>query len=248
MESIVRDAIQHARDAAGSASPSKRMHELGVDMMVGLANGISDTEQKAIDAASEAIQKTIDQVGSALDKIRSKASSFSSTIRGGFSGFADIGGAFAATAPGAGTLSQVIQSQVNSATAFADVLEALKRQGASKGLLAQVAQSGEGFGQALLQGGPAQITQANEALKTIADLSRQTGKGLSEAFFGEKIGKLENRLDRLHDDLRELAELERRGHSHDIVVDGEKLATAVEKGIGRNIDRRGSAFNGVVTK
>ena len=72
----------------GLQSPSKRMAELGVDMMVGLANGIQDAEQKAIDAAKRAMEKTIEEVSSALDKVKGKASSFADTIRGGFSGFA----------------------------------------------------------------------------------------------------------------------------------------------------------------
>ena len=225
---VVADAIAAAKREARAESPSKRMAELGVDMMIGLANGISDAEQKAIDAARKALEKVIDDVSSALDKIKGKASSFRDTIRGAFSEFANIGGAFGSAEEGM-SLSDVITSQVAGASVLADVLEALKRQGASKGLLSQVAQSGATFGQALLAGGPAQIEEANAALKTIAELSQQTGKALSEAFFGDKIDKIEKKLDRLHDDLRELNALEREGHSHDIVMDGEKVAQGTKK-------------------
>lgn len=247
----VNDAIAAAKRAAASESPSKKMAELGIDMMIGLANGISDAEQKAIDAARKALEKIIDQVSSALDKVKGKASEFTDSIKSGFSEFADFGGAFNSE-PFAGAtgnvLGAIISSQVGQAQQLADVLEALKRQGAGKALLSQTAEQGVGFGQALLAGGPEQIKEANEALKTIAELSRQTGKALSESFFGTKIEKLESKLDRLHDDLKELAELERRGHSHDINVDGEKLASTDERGMTKLLDRKGSLFNGAVKK
>ena len=242
-EAAVLRAMAAARVAAGAKSPSKKMQELGVDMMIGLANGISDAEQKAIDAARKALEKVIDDVSSALDKIKGKASSFRDTIRGAFSEFANIGGAFGSAEEGM-SLSDVISSQVAGASVLADVLEALKRQGASKGLLSQVAQSGTTFGQALLAGGPAQIEEANAALKTIAELSQQTGKALSEAFFGEKVDKIEKKLDRLHDDLRELNALEREGHSHDIVMDGEKVAHAVTDKQVRAGSRNTNIFGG----
>jgi TP901 family phage tail tape measure protein len=235
----VRQAITAGKSEAGAASPSKEMAKLGVDMMVGLANGISDTEQKAIDAARTAIEKVVDKVSSELDKIKGKASSFADSIRSGFSGFSDIAGAFESR-EGWTSLSTVIQGQVTGATQLANVLEALKRQGAGQALLSQVAGAGAGFGQTLLQGGPAQINEANEALKTIAELSRQTGKALSESFFGDRIDKVERKLDQLHEDLRELAGYERQGHSHDIVMNGEKVAEGVRKEListgGRNPD------------
>jgi TP901 family phage tail tape measure protein len=244
----VKQAIAAAKRAAGAQSPSKEMAKLGVDMMVGLADGISDAEQKAIDAARDAISKLVDRVGSELEKVKGKMASFADAIRGGFSEFSDLGGAFGSeTFEGAG-LGTIIQTQLAGAQHLADVLEALKRQGAGKALLQQVAESGAGFGQELLAGGPEQIAEANEALRTIAELSRQTGKALSESFFGNKVERLEAKLDRLHDDLRELAALERRGHSHDVVLDGEKVSTTTEKGLTRILDRRGSLFDGAVRK
>jgi len=242
----VREAIEAGKDEADAESPSKEMAKLGVDMMVGLADGISNAEQKAIDAAVKAIEKLIDQVGSELDKIKGKAEEFASTIRGAFSGFMDIGGAFGSDTFAGASLSTVIQAQLAGAQQLADVLEALKRQGASQALLSQVAESGAGFGQALLAGGPEQIAEANVALKTIADLAKETGKGLSEKFFGDKIDRVEKKLDRLHDDLEELNDLTRRGHSHDITVDGESLATTDERGMTKILERRGSLFNGAV--
>ena len=72
--------------------------------------------------------------------------------------------------------------------------------------------------------GPQQIKEANQALQDIAEFSRQTGKALSEAFFGEKIDKQSEELKQLHQDLKELIALEREGHTHDIVMDGKKVA------------------------
>jgi len=237
----VHDAIQAARDAAKAGSPSKVMAVLGLDMMQGLTDGISAGAQKVIDMARGVIEKAADEVSSQLDKIKGKASSFADTIRGAFSEFADLGGNLEGFG---GNLDATIAAAVGGAQQLADVLKELKREGASKALLAEVAQNPE-LGSALL-GDQQQIADANAALKEIAELSRQTGKALSEQFFGNKIDKLENKLDRLHDDLKELAALERLGHSHDIVLEGEKVSTTTEKGLTRILDRRGSLFNGAV--
>lgn len=236
--SIVNNAIVKAQLEAESKSPSKRMKRLGVDLMVGLANGISDSEQKAIDAAKRAIEKSIAGAEAALEKVQSRASSFRQTISGAFAGFADLGGAFNSFEGGA-DISTLLQIQLSGAQHLADVLEALKRQGAGRPLLQQVAESGAGFGQALLAGGPAEIEEANAALKTIAGLAQQTGKGLSESFFGDQMSRLRERVDRLGDKLDKLVELEKAGHSHDINVDGQKLAETT-----RRFARVGAKRNG----
>jgi len=239
----VSDAIAAAKRAARAESPSKRMAELGVDMMIGLANGISDAEQKAIDAAKSAMEKTIEQVSSALEKVKGKASEFADSIRSGFSEFADIAGAFGSAEEGT-SLSAVIQAQRSGAIELANVLEALRRQGAGQALLSEVAGAGAGFGQTLLQGGPASIDEANEALRTIAELSRQTGKALSESFFGTRIEKVERKLEQLHEDLRELHRLEREGHSHDIILNGEKVSESTRREMIRTGSRNPDVFGG----
>jgi len=250
----VEQALAAARRAAQAESPSKVMHRLGVDMMVGLANGISDAEQKAIDAAKKAIENSISSIEDQLSKVQSKASSFRDAIKGGFSSFLDISGAFGLGTeeggPGGPTgdaISAFIAAQVGGAQQLADVLKALKTQGAGKGLLSQIAGGGTEaipFAQALLQGGPAAIEKINTSLATISDLASQTGKGLSERFFGEKIDKLEAKLDRIHDDLRELNGYEREGHSHDIIMDDQKVATGVRKELIRTGSRNSDIFGG----
>jgi hypothetical protein len=223
------------------------MHVLGLDMMQGLHDGISKGAQKVIDVAREVIEKAADGISSELSKVRGEASSFADSISGAFAEFADIGGATMSDVFG-GNVQAALFSAVGQAEQLADILRDLKRQGAGKALLSEVAETGAGFGLALLGGGPEQITQANAALKEIAELSRSTGKALSESFFGNKVERLESKLDRLHDDLRELNALERQGHSHDIVLDGERVSTTNEKGLTRILDRRGSLFNGAVKR
>jgi len=239
----VQDAIAAAKAAAKVESPSKVMHVLGLDMMQGLSDGISKGAQQVIDLARKVIEKAVDGVSSELEKVKGKASSFADSIQGAFSAF-DLG---QLTEDFGGDLNAAILAATGGASQLADVLKELKKQGASKALLGEVAES-PGLGSALLAGGPEQIKEANAALKEIAELSRQTGKALSEQFFGSKIEKLEGKLDRLHDDLRELAQVERQGHSHDIVLEGEKVSTTTEKGLTRILDRRGSLFDGAVKK
>jgi TP901 family phage tail tape measure protein len=205
--------------------------------------GLQDVARDAADYVSKRvrlIERGIDDLGSTLDKVKSKASSFRDAIGGAFSGFADIGGAFGQEEFG-GSLSAAISAQVNGAQGLAEILQILKRQGASRALLSEVAETGEGFGRALLAGGPTQIRDANEALQTIAELSRQTGKALSEAFFGEKIDRLDGKLDRLHEDLKEQNQLLRRlEHGHDILMDGERVAALIRRDLIRTGDRNGS--------
>ena len=242
-ERAVLRAMAAARSAADADSPSKEMAKLGLDMMEGLYIGITKGAQKAIDAARKEIEKLVDQIGSELDKVKGKAESFADSIRSGFSGFLDIGGAFSSAGEGA-DLSSVLAAQVSGAQQLASVLQALKAQGASQATLSQVAGAGAGFGQLLLQGGPELVTQMNESLKTISDLANQTGKGLSEAFFGEKIDRLEKRLERQNELLHDLVEIERLGHDHAIILDGVKVTEAIRNQLVRVGNRNPDIFGG----
>jgi hypothetical protein len=230
-EQAVLRAIAAARVAARAYSPSEKMIELGADLARGLEQGILKNTQKAVDAAKEMLQKVI-----------GAASAFRSGISSGISSFGDLGGAFGT---GELPLGEVIATQIGGATQLAAILNALKAQGASKGLLSQVASSGAGFGQALLQGGPAQIEEANAALKTIADLAQQTGKGLSEAFFGDRIDKLKDKLENTNEELREIQKAIRGlEHGHDIILDGEKIAITVRKELISTGGRNPNIFGG----
>jgi hypothetical protein len=251
VRTAVHNAIEAGKAEAGAHSPSQVMRRLGVDMMVGLADGINDAEQKAIDAAARAIEKSIDQVTSALDKIKSKASSFRDAIRSGFGDFMDLSAAFGlgteegGLGPTTEAISAFLGQQVASAQQLADVLRALKAQGAGQGLLTQVAAGGAEaipFAQALLQGGPGAVNEVNTALQEIAALAGETGRQLSESFFGKGIERLEKKLDRLHDDLHTLADLERQGHGHDINMDSQKVAEAVRRELIKTGKQNGDIF------
>jgi len=222
----VHRAIEAAKEAGKIHSPSEEMMKVGAELARGLEQGILKNTQKAVDAAK-----------SMLDKVIGAASSFRSGISGGISGFADLGGAFGS---GELPLSEVIAAQVGGASQLASILQALKAQGASKGLLSQVAQAGAGFGQALLQGGPAQIEEANAALKTIADLAQQTGKGLSEAFFGDRVDKLKDKMQEELEELRDIKKAIRElEHGHDVILDGERIAITVRKKLLQTSSRNG---------
>jgi hypothetical protein len=236
--SVINRAIAAMRVAAVVKSPSKKTYLLGTELMKGLADGISDSEQKAVDAAKAAMDKVISGLQSALSKIQGKASAFGGTISGGFSSFGDLSnliGLFGPEgAPGfpVSGISSTLGGQVDIARQFSDILKALQTQGASKGLLSQIAQAGpEGipFAQALLQGGPELIETVSGQLKELQDISSKTAKSLTQDFFGDQMGKLREKLDRIGDRLDRLVELEKIGHSHDIVVDGKRLAEATRQ-------------------
>jgi hypothetical protein len=249
---VINRAIDAMRVAAVVKSPSKKTYLLGTELMKGLADGISDSEQKAIDAAKAAVDKVISSAQKALSKVRGQASSFRGTITGGFASLGDLSNLIGMFGPEGGGapaegIAAALGDQVNVASQFADILRALQTQGASRGLLSQIAQAGPGgipFAQAVLQGGPELIGEINDSLRTISELSTQTGKALSESFFGERINRLEAKLDRLHEDLRDIAALERMGHSHDIVVDGQKVSEATRRELVRTGGRNPDIFGG----
>ena len=227
----VHRAIEAAKAAGKIHSPSEEMMKVGAELAKGLEQGILKNTQRVVDATKEM-----------LDKVIGAASSFRSGISGGISSFGNIGGAFG---EGEMPLNAVIAQQVGGAQQLASVLQTLKTQGASRALLSQVAQSGTGFGQALLQGGPSQVADANRALQEIADLARQTGKGLSEAFFGDRIDKLGDKLDRQNDHLRDIEQAIRGlEHGHDVILDGEKISISVRKELIRNGSRNQDIFGG----
>jgi len=90
-----------------------------------------------------------------------------------------------------------VQTQLQGATQFAHVLEALRRQGAGPDLVAEIAGMGEQslqFAQQLLQLGPEQIRAIDKQYEAILDLQRKTAAGLSERYFGERIDHLQQLL------------------------------------------------------
>jgi len=227
----VHRAIESAKEAGKIHSPSEEMMKVGAELAKGLEQGILKNTQKVVDATKAMLEKVI-----------GAASSFRSGISGGISSFGNLGSAFG---NGDLPLADIIAQQVGGATQLAEILKALKSGGASKGLLSQVAESGAGFGSALLAGGPAQIEEANKAIQEIADLARLTGKGLSEAFFGERIDKLGDKLDRQNEHLHDIEQAIRGlEHGHDVILDGEKIAITVRKNLISTGARNPNIFGG----
>lgn len=243
---IINSAIDAMRKAAEVKSPSKKMERLGADLMEGLRNGIQKSDQQVLDALNKVMDDAVKNWQGQLDKLKSKAKEFGSTISGGFSGYLDLAGGFAGSGGEGGPmpLGTYLQAQLGGAQQFADILDALKRQGASKGLLANIAAGGPeaagSFGQALLQGGPEAITQANETLKQLQGIAADTSKALTSDFFGSKIDQLKDRIDHLGDKLEKIVgQIE--DHYHDIVVDGDKLASAVRAHAQQGAKRNGGS-------
>jgi len=232
----VQQAIDAAKAAARAESPSKKMMELGQDLVRGLIEGMEKDAQKAVDAATKLLQKVLDA-----------ASSFRGAIRSGFAQFGDISGAFgteeAPVSPG--SIQDFFASQAALAEQFAAVLSALARQGASKGLLAQIAGGGAEaipFAQALLQGGPALIKDVNESLKTIADAAGDVSERLTKSFFGEKIDELRDKVGVATEELRaikqELRHVDQwRGGDINIQVNGQTLAKITRDEINKLANR-----------
>jgi hypothetical protein len=242
---IIRDAIQAARDEADSASPSKKMQKLGEDLIQGLRDGLDKEDQGLYSDIQKIMDTALKKWKEQLDKMRSAAGDFRGSISGAFSSFLDLPGAFAGQqgAEGGGMpLLQMLEVQKLQAQDMADVLEALKRQGASKGLLSQIAGAGPegvfGLGRALLQGGPEAISTANETLASIQKIQNDTAKTLTNDFFKQGIDRLTGKIDRLGDIFDRIGN-QIENHSHDIIVDGDRLAVAV-----RSSSLQGAKRNG----
>lgn len=247
-EQAVLRAIAAARQAADAHSPSRKMFKLGEDMVQGLIEGMVSHQEKAVDAAKAVLQKVMDA-----------ASSFRGAIAGGFSGFLDLSKLFELGGTGGlttGAVSDFATSQVSQASQFASILKALKAQGASKGLLTQVAGGGAEaipFAQTLLQGGPALIKDLNDSLKTIAGLAADTSEHLTKSFFGQKIDALKdqvvqekNILGRLSDDLRFAQNNPKVVININGDVTGEEIVNKVEKALENRLQRQGAILNGAV--
>ena len=227
MTSIVREAITAARRAAAAGSPSKKMMELGHDLMEGLKDGIGDKDREVAQKLTDSIGKMLDAAKSALGDFKSKMRDFAGGISGGFSSFSDLVGGFGKGEEPLG-IQDFLASQLAGAQGFADVLDALKRQGASKGLLSQIAGAGPeglGFAQALLQGGPELVEQASQQLAAINKIADHEGGVLSKDFFGAKMDKLQERADRIKELLAEANRLQ-SGKGGDIILklDGKEIA------------------------
>jgi hypothetical protein len=223
----VQRAIEAARTAADAHSPSRKMRELGQDLMEGLKDGIGDKDREVAQKLTDSISKMLDAAKSALSDFRSKMKDFAGGISGGFSSFSDLVGGFGKGEEPLG-IQDFLASQLAGAQGFADVLDALKRQGASKGLLSQIAGAGPeglGFAQALLQGGPELVAQASQQLAAINEIAHHEGGVLSKDFFGAKMDRLQERADRIKDLLAEANRLQ-SGKGGDIILqlDGQVLA------------------------
>jgi hypothetical protein len=228
----VHKAMEAARTAAGAHSPSQVMRVLGEDMIRGLVEGLEKNAQKAVDAATKVLQKVMDA-----------ASSFRGAISGGIAGFGDISGAFgsAEAPPTPESISAFAGSQVAGAQQLADVLNALQRQGASKGLLSQIAGGGAEaipFAQALLQGGPQLIKEVNRSLASIADAAGDVSERITKTFFGERINELKAEVRdtkrELHLDLQALKLLDKKDEIHITIngdVTGEEVVRKVRDGL-----------------
>jgi hypothetical protein len=209
---MIRDAIAAARAEAAAASPSKKMHELGVDMMLGLIQGLQSQEsatvaayQKIIDHIAGEFERQVTALQDRLSRLQGKAGDLRGAVTGGFGSFLDISGAFE-LGTGADVQSFFAQ-QLAGAEQFAAILKALQTQGISSALLQQIASAGPQaipFAQQLLQLGPTGIAGISGAFGTISELASSTAQGLSEAYFGTKIDELRDELRQLREALRVL--------------------------------------------
>jgi hypothetical protein len=216
----VEAAIAAARRAAEAASPSKKMQRLGEDMIEGLIKGL---ESKA------------DELRDKLAGIIDRASSFRSAVSGGFGSFLDISGAFGL---GGADIQSFFASQVSGAQQFAAILKALQAQGASPALLQQIASAGPQaipFAQQLLQMGPEGIAGISGALSMISQLASSTARGLSDSYFGEKIGEVRGDL---HDINAEIRGLRQDVRAIQFSHDGHKTINQIRDGLVRK-ERRG---------
>jgi TP901 family phage tail tape measure protein len=107
-------------------------------------------------------------------------------------------------APTAVDLSAFLEQQVAAASAFADSLKRLQREGLSTANIRQIAEmgpAGQAVANALLANTDL-IEQMNQTQRTIADVTQATAEKLTTAAFGRKIERLGNDLDDMIRNLR----------------------------------------------
>jgi len=90
-----------------------------------------------------------------------------------------------------------------------------------------------------------QVAEANQAILDIAEMSKLTGKALSEAFFGDRIDRLQDKLEKNNEELRDINRAIRDlEHGHDVVLDGEKITVNIRQHLIRDGSRNPDIFGG----
>ncbi len=205
-------ALNSLKTRLGISSPSKETIKIGKNVVEGLIEGLTsnahlirDAWEKVAKVLERGLNDTLDKVQKRLDAVLSRASDFRSSIAGGFNELLSLGN----MEEGA-DIGSFVQAQLKTAQQFADVLIALKAQGAGAPLLAEIASVGPSaipFAQQLLQLGPEQLTTLNAQYEAIAGIQKATADSLTNAFFGDRIAALRERLQDVKETLRSIEKI-----------------------------------------
>jgi TP901 family phage tail tape measure protein len=243
--SAVTQAIAAARKAADAHSPSRKMAQLGRDLMDGLLQGIASREM-TVQKAMERIQGVIDKVGTKISSLMSTRKGFMSTFTSDSVFGADLSKTTTdaegnqTTTPG--TLADLIafqKTQANHARRFMRDVKKTTKMGLSKDLIKQLQAQGEsGAAQLhlLAQGSPDQIRQLNRLNKQTNASLKSAGMRAGNYVRGGSINadirtaqKQEHILELLEHHLKDLAHSEKKGQTIIVKIDSEAFITAVHR-------------------
>lgn len=225
---VARAAVEAAKRELREGSPSKVMFEVGSDFVQGIIDGIGSmkgdlwtgTEKmaqgmvKVLERELRNLEREMDRALGAiekrLDRWRSKADDLASAVSGSFRTLLDLGGAVTTGETGepvVANLQEFFAAQLQQAQQWASILKALGAQGVGAALLGEIAGMGPAtgipFAQALLQQGPEQIATLNAQYEAILGLQEEVADSLTNAYFGERIQRLEDELKEARQEYRE---------------------------------------------
>jgi hypothetical protein len=187
----VQNAIAAARRAAGAHSPSRKMAQLGRDLMDGLLQGIA-SRQLSVQKAMQQIQGVIDNVGKQITANLSKITNLKNTQSGFLSTFTanslfgvdlshtttDAAGTSVTTPETITDLIKYQKRQAHQAHRLMRDVNKVTGEGLSKALVRQLQSegtSGAAALHALATGDPAQIRRLNRLNKQTSDSLHAAG-------------------------------------------------------------------------
>lgn len=179
----------------GMKSPSKVFHGYGLNIMQGLANGITAGSSGASKAIVTAGQNMVKSLKSTLGGLTSAQSSLSSGVSQGLQGFSNLSGlttgSDGVSAPTFTDLTSFLSGNLNTLLAEKTGLGKLTKAGLSKGLTQQLAgldpSQALGFITALNGAGKAGISQVNALQGGIVRTSNAIGAGVGNQAYGAQI-------------------------------------------------------------
>lgn len=255
-ESMGALSAQAAKNAIESSSPSKVMHRVGVDFVQGYADGITDSTNVAVNAATTTVKASADaaqkeltkqqksltadlnKAKSTLSGLRSSAGSVKSSALSGFQSLGDPSQFGSQTS--LGQVLSILGKQTKFGGAFEANLTKDRREGLDKTayneLLSGGAAQNSNIAALLAHATKAQIAEFNRDEEKLTREGRQTGRSSARYLYGKQIDAATKVVQRLEADQHDMNRIT-RDLAHDLKDIAKKGGGGITKGDIEKLER-----------